>query len=95
MGGDTDSQSETWAKLILFHASLHMSPQDCLFFSLLKSSGSCALRPGKSGIGWARLMPLVKWCWHAEGLLEEDVIHHDFRMSQKQHSAFGVMVWDP
>lgn len=72
-----------------------MSPHDRLFPPLLKSGGSCALRPGKSGIGWARLMPLVKWCWHAEGLLEEDVIHHDFRMSQKQHSALGVMVWDP
>lgn len=59
--GDTDAQSETWAKLILFRASFYMSPQDrSFFFFEKKSGGSRALRPGKSGIGWARLMPLVK-----------------------------------
>lgn len=80
-----------------FCASLHMSPKEEFFllFFFLRTAGPALPDRGKqrSGIGWARLIPLVKWCWHAEGLLWEVVIHHDFRMTQKQHSAFGVMVW--
>lgn len=56
------------------------------------NGGSGALRPEKqrSGIGWGRLMPLVKWCWHAEGLLWEVVIHHDFRMTQSSTRLLGL-----
>lgn len=44
----------------------------------------------RSGIGRGRLMPLVKWCWHAEGLLWEVVIHHDFRMTQSSTLLLGL-----
>lgn len=94
--GDTDSQSETWVKLIL-SVPAFICLLRRVFFFFKRTAGPALSGRGKqrSGIGWARLMPSVKWCWHAEGLLWEVVIHHDFRMTQKQHSAFGVMVWDP
>lgn len=53
-------------------------------------SGVLGLGKQRNGIGWSRLMPLVKWCWHAEGLLWEVVIHHDFRMTQSSTRLLGL-----
>lgn len=97
-GAGSNSQSGTRVRFHSFCASLDMSPKDDFFFPKEKERCvRCAQTAGKqrSGAGWPRLMPSVKWCWHAEGLLWEVVIHHDLRMTQKLHSAFGVMVWDP
>lgn len=55
-GGDTDPQSETWAKLILFRASLHMSPQDRFFYFLFFSFSYKERRVRRSQAG-------EKWYW--------------------------------
>ncbi len=52
-------------------------------------------RSQAGGKNMGRLMRLVKWCWHAEGLLWEVVIHHDFRMTQSSTLLLGVMIRDP
>lgn len=84
-----------------FCGSLHMSPREDVFFPEScqgfgrKGPALSGRRKRRSGIGWGRLMPLVKWCWHAEGLLWEVVIHHDFRMTQSSTLLLGLWSGNP
>lgn len=94
-GSNTDSRSETWAKLILLWQPSYVCSGPFFFpesrQGFERRSPALSVR-GKQrrGIGWGRLMPLVKWCWHAEELLWEVVIHHDFRMTQSSTLLLGL-----